>query len=806
MTFSLKKILPHIIVLIGFVVLSMAVFYPLLQGKKLFQSDIVQYAGMAKELQDYRAETGEETYWTNSGFAGMPTYQLGAKYPHNHIKKLDLTLRFLPRPADYVFLYLLCSYILFLVLRLDYKYAAIGAVAFALSTYLIIILGVGHNSKAHAIAYMPLVLAGIILTFQRKYLWGFALTAIAMGLQLVSNHFQMTYYLLLLVVVLGIAYLVDAYKKKQLMHYVTSIAVLVIAVLLAIGMNAGNILATKEYVDESKRGPSDLSIQADGSPKEASSGLSKEYITQFSYGKMESFNLFIPRFMGGGNGEKLGSDSNTYEAYRKLGATTTQALEEAKRAPMYWGDQPIVEAPAYVGAVVIFLAVVALFLVKGRLKWWLISGVLLSLFLSWGKNMSFLTNFFIDYVPLYNKFRAVSSIQVILELCLPILAVFGLHRLLNDFAKDEEKWHALKWSGIITGGIAFTFLLLKETLFNFSGANDPFYKNAYGPDFIEALRDDRMVLYTQDTIRTLVFVALSFGLLWYYLKGKVKEYLVLVGFGVLIIADLAMVNHRYVNADDFVVASRVDRPYQPTPADREIMNDQTHYRVLDVTTGTTRPNYFHNSLSGYNAAELGRYAELFSFHVEQNNLEVLNMLNTKYFISDDDNGGIVPFQNPEANGNAWFIQDLRVVKNADAEIKALDSLATKIAAVTTDEALQAKRFIIDSSATIGLTEVKPNKLSYRSSNTNDGYAVFSEIYYPHGWQISIDGEPATMNRVNYTLRGLALPKGEHTIVFEFKPEVIEIGGTIALASSVLFILLVTGTWFIQSRKAKSADA
>ncbi|MGV6832539.1 MAG: YfhO family protein [bacterium] len=806
MTFSLKKILPHIIVLIGFVVLSMAIFYPLLQGKKLFQSDIVQYSGMAKELQDYRAETGEETYWTNSGFAGMPTYQLGAKYPHNYIKKLDLALRFLPRPADYVFLYLLCSYILFLVLRLDYKYAALGAVAFALSTYLIIILGVGHNSKAHAIAYMPLVLAGIILTFQRKYLWGFALTAIAMGLQLVSNHFQMTYYLLLLVVVLGIAYLVDAYKKKQLMHYFISIDVLVIAVLLAIGMNAGNILATKEYVDESKRGPSELTIQADGSPKEASTGLSKEYITQYSYGKMESFNLFIPRFMGGGNGEELGSDSNTYEAYRKLGATTTQALEEARRAPMYWGDQPIVEAPAYVGAVVIFLAVVALFLVKGRLRWWLVGGVLLSLFLSWGKNMSFLTNFFIDYVPLYNKFRAVSSIQVILELCLPILAVFGLHRLLNDFAKDEEKWHALKWSGIITGGIAIAFLLLKETLFNFSGANDPFYKDAYGPDFIEALRDDRIALYTQDTIRTLVFVALSFGLLWYYLKGKVKEYLVLVGFGVLIIADLAMVNHRYVNADDFVVASRVDRPYQPTPADREIMNDQTHYRVLDVTTGTTRPNYFHNSLSGYNAAELGRYAELFSFHVERNNLEVLNMLNTKYFISDDDNGAIVPFQNPEANGNAWFIQDLRVVENADAEIRALDSLATKIAAVTTDEALQAKRFTVDSVATITLTEVKPNKLSYRSSNANDGYAVFSEIYYPYGWQITIDGEPVKMNRVNYTLRGLAIPKGEHTIVFEFKPEVIEIGGTISLASSILFILLVAGIWFIQSRKAKSADA
>ena len=426
MQFSIKRILPHILVILGFVILSLAYFSPVLKGKQIFQSDIMQYIGMSKQQTDFKAETGEETYWTNAAFAGMPTYQLGAKYPHNYIKKLDLALRFLPRPADYLFLYLLSFYVLLLVLKVDFKLAALGAIAFGFSTYLIIILGVGHNSKAHAIAYMPLVLSGILLTFQRKYIAGFLLTAIAMGLEIVSNHFQMTYYLMLLVIVLGVAYLIDAYRKKVLPHYFKSVGILFGAVLLAVALNATGVMATQEYVKESTRGKTELTINADGSQIEASSGLSKDYITQFSYGYWETFNLFIPRFMGGGNGEDVGKDSATYEAYRKLGATTTQAAQESERAPMYWGDQPIVEAPAYVGAVILFLFVLALFLVKGRLKWWLVGGTILSLLLSYGKNLGFLTNFFIDYVPLYNKFRAVTSIQVILELCIPVLGIrFG---------------------------------------------------------------------------------------------------------------------------------------------------------------------------------------------------------------------------------------------------------------------------------------------------------------------------------------------------------------------------------------------
>jgi len=385
MQFSFKKILPHALIIVGFVAASLLYFNPVLKGKQIFQSDIMQYTGMAKQQNDFRAETGKETYWTNGAFGGMPTYLLGAKYPHNYIKKLDLSLRFLPRPADYLFLYFIGFYILLLVLKVDFKLAALGALAFGFSTYLIILLGVGHNSKAHAIAYMPLVLSGILLTFQRKYIFGFLLTVIAMSLEIVANHFQMTYYLLLLVIVLGIAYLIDAYRKQQLPHFFKSVGILTVAVILSIGLNATNIMATQEYVGESYRGKSELTINPDGSAKEVTNGLDKEYITEYSYGIIESFNLFIPRFMGGSTYENVGRDSNVYDAFISLGAMPIQALNEVKQAPTYWGDQPIVEAPAYVGAVTIFLFVLGLFLVKGRLKWWLVGGVILSWLLSLGK-------------------------------------------------------------------------------------------------------------------------------------------------------------------------------------------------------------------------------------------------------------------------------------------------------------------------------------------------------------------------------------------------------------------------------------
>ncbi|MDU8886178.1 YfhO family protein [Yeosuana sp. MJ-SS3] len=802
MQFNFNKLIPHLLVLVGFVILSLAYFSPVLKGKKIFQSDIMHYIGMSKQQNDFNANTGDETYWTNSAFGGMPTYQLGAKYPHNYIKKLDLTLRFLPRPADYLFLYFVGFYILLLVLKVDYRLSILGALAFGFSTYLIIILGVGHNSKAHAIAYMPLVLSGIILTFKRKYIQGFLLTAVALALEIVANHFQMTYYLLLLVIVLGIAYLIDAYKKKLLHHYFKSVGILVLAVILAVGLNATNILATQEYVKESMRGKSELTINPDNSQKEESSGLSKEYITEYSYGLLETFNLYIPRFLGGGSYEDVGKDSDFYEFNLRQGATPLQAKEMVKQTPTYWGNQPIVEAPAYVGAVILFLFVLALFLVKGRLKWWLVGGTILSLFLSYGKNFGILTDFFIDYVPLYNKFRAVSSIQVILELCIPVLGVFGLFRLLNDFEREEDKHKALKYTFGITAGLALIFLFFKTSLFDFVGANDGYYLQNYGQQFIDALRADRQMLFTQDTLRTLVLVLLSAGLVFAYLKKKLSETWVIVAFGILILFDLVGVDKRYVNNDNFVSSLQVNKPYQANAADLEILKDTTHFRVYDIVSGNqpAKASYFHNSINGYSAAKLRRYDELYDFHIEKSNMEVLNMLNTKYLIAQDEEGNIFPYTNEEANGNAWFVEYFKEVNSADEEIIALDSLDSKrVAVININQFRNSNKtaFIVDSTASIKVLEYKPNYIKYESNNNHDGFAVFSEVYYPKDWKSYIDGQEVPHIRVDYVLRGMEVPKGKHIIEFKFDPQVVKTGSKISLASSFIFLLLLLGGLFIE---------
>ena len=811
MQFPLKKFLPHLLVLIGFVVASLLYFSPVLQGKQIKQSDIMHYIGMAQQQKEFKASTGEETYWTNSAFGGMPTYQLGARYPHNYIKKLDSVLRFLPRPADYLFIYFLGFYILLLALKVDFKLAALGALAFGFSTYLIIILGVGHNSKAHAIAYMPMVLAGIVLTFRQKYILGFLLTAIALGLEIGANHFQMTYYLMLLVLVLGIAYLIDAYRKGMVPHFFKSVGLMVVALILAIGLNATNILATQEYVKESTRGKSELSINPDGTPKEVTSGLSRDYITEYSYGKMETFNLFIPRLFGGGNNEDVGKDSEIYKFFRNLGATPAQARDEAERAPTYWGEQPIVEAPAYVGAVVIFLFVFALFLVRGRLKWWLVGGTILSLLLSYGKNLPFLTDFFIDYVPLYDKFRAVSSIQVILELCIPVLAIFGLVRLFNDFDKDERKLTSLKISAGIAAGLAVLFFLFKGS-FDFAGVNDGYYRQLYGDygqGYIDALKDDRRTLFTQDTLRTLVLVLLSAGTIFMFLKKKLSETLVVVIFAALILFDLVGVDRRYVNTENFVSSVKVNKPYQANAADKEIMKDDGHFRVFDISSeGRSMPAksaYFHNSLSGYHAAKLKRFDDLFDFHIARNNMNVLNMLNTKYIIAEEE-GQIFPFVNEDANGNAWFVSKLRLVPSANDAIMALDSLNTLEEAVyegpnrghgiSKRPGNLPSEYRVDSLARITLTEHKPNYLKYTSTNANDGFAVFSEMFYGNGWKATIDGKERTIQRVDYVLRGLEIPAGEHDIIFSFEPEVVQTGSTIALGSSIILgLLLIGGVWF-----------
>jgi len=819
----LKKILPHALVFVGFIVLSLAYFSPVLQGKEILQSDILQYNAMAKQQREFKANTGEETYWTNSAFGGMPTYQLGARYPHTYIKNLDLGLRFLPRPADYLFLYFVGFYLLLLCLKVNFKLAILGALAFGFSTYLIIILGVGHNSKAHAIAYMPLVLSGIILTFRRKYILGFIVTAIAMGLELVANHFQMTYYLMLLVVVLGIAYLIDAFKKKIISHYFKSVGILAAAVILAIGLNAANIMATQEYAKESTRSKTALTINPDGTPKkDISSGLPREQITEYSYGYWETFNLFIPRFLGGGMGEDLGKGSAFYKFYRNQGVPPADAAEAAKAVPTYWGNQTIVEAPAYIGAVVLFLFVLALFLVKGRLKWWLVSGTLLALLLSYGKNFSLLTDFFIDFVPLYNKFRAVTSIQVLLELCIPVLAIFGLVRLFNDYQKREEKLWALKKTTLITVGFCVVFLILRYTgiLLDFEGTRDAGWAEGGGQAFVDAIVADRKTIFTKDTLRSLLLILLSAGAIYLFLKQKLSEIQIVVIFAVLIVFDLVGVDRRYVNTENFVSSREVQNPFKPNNADKKILSEKGHFRVYDVssgagraisqkvntmTNGSTSAPYFHNTINGYHAAKLKRFNELSDFFPFTRHPELLNLFNIKYIISDDENKQPYPYKNPNVNGNAWFIEQLTVVESADQELLSLLDLKTKKEAVTTDYSIEdnvVNTFKVDSLATITVKEYQPHYIKYESKNTNNGYAIFSEMYYKHGWNAYINKKLMTHNRVNYLLRGMDIPKGHHVIEFKFEPQVVKAGGTIALASSILLMLIIFGGLWVKFKKKK----
>lgn len=845
MKLSPKAIIVHLCVFGFFVLTSLVYFYPVLQGKAIFQSDIAQYKGMAKERDNYKELTGEESYWTNSAFGGMPTYQLGANYPNDYVKKLDRLIRFLPRPADYLFLYFIGFYILLLCLKVDFRLAALGALAFGFSTYLIIILGVGHNAKAHALGYIPMVLGGIILVFRKKYLWGFILTALAMALEISANHYQMTYYFMLLVLVLGLVHLVYAIKDKELKHFFLSVGILILAVGLSIAANATGLMATKEYADWSTRGKSELTVNPDGTPMQASNGLDKEYITQYSYGIAESLDLFVPRMFGGSGNEDLGKDSKVFEYLVGQGLPPSKALELSSGLPLYWGDQPIVAGPAYVGAIVIFLFILGLFLVNGKRKWWLLAGSIIALALSWGKNFpdfsnyaiighvlfvlftiviffvkekkwkpwllfgaifffivslsryfGTLTDFMIDYFPLYNKFRAVSSIQVVLELCLPVLGMLGLWELFKKSEDDKEKLKALKLSFFITLGLG-VFVFLLKGFFDFEGLRDEMYRGYFGDDVMTMIQRDREAVYTSDTIRSLIYVTLAAVVLWLFIKEKISKNILVFALGGLILFDLVGVALRYVNEGDFVRQRQVSTPFQASQLDQIIQQDDSIYRVFDPQEGLNgaRTSYFHKSIGGYHAAKPRSIQNLFEYHLYQNNLQVLNMLNVKYIIQQDEDGNSFPAVNDDANGNAWFVGRLIPVSSANEEIEALKDFDSKLEAVVntrTYPQLTKSRFDLDSLASISLVDYRPNYLKYQTSNSNEGFVVFSEIYYPSGWNAFIDGKAEPHYKVDYTLRGMKVPAGTHEIEFKFEPKVVETGSQISLAACILLGLIIVG--------------
>ncbi|WP_347343938.1 YfhO family protein [Maribacter aestuarii] len=568
-------------------------------------------------------------------------------------------------------------------------------------------------------------------------------------------------------------------------------------------------MATKEYADWSTRGKSELTINPDGSAKDNTGGLSKEYITQWSYGVTESFNLFVPRLFGGASQENLGEDSKSFNYLVDKGLPRSSALDFVSGIPLYWGQQPITSGPAYIGAIVFFLFILGLFLVKSKHKWWLVVGTILSLVLSWGKNFSTLTDFMIDYFPLYDKFRAVSSIQVILELCVPILAILALKKMFSTKVDVSAKLSSLKYAAGVVLGLGVLLFVFKG-MFDFIGPGDDRLRMTGLEELPEMLRLDRKAVYTSDLLRSMTYVLITSVLLWFYIKGKLKTNLMVLTIGLLIVFDLVGVNLRYVNEDSFVSKRRMLEPFQPTAADKQILEDDGVFRVFDQTDGfdSAKTAYFHQSITGYHAAKPAGMQDLFDFHIYNGNLSVFNMLNVKYLVRQDEEGNSFPIENPNANGNAWFVENLKQVNSANAEIQALDSLNTKVTAVvnTNDfKNINRYNYQIDSTASISLIDYKPNHLSYTTNNPNAGVAVFSEMYYGNGWNAYIDGELTDHFRVNYVLRALKVPEGKHKVEFKFEPKVVEQGSKITLASTLLLGLILLGGIGFSFWKGKKED-
>ena len=777
------NIAKHITVIIFFIITAVLFFSPVLKGKKILQNDIVQYSGMSKELKDYRSNYEKETYWVNNAFSGMPTYQLGAKYPHNYIKKLDLLIRFLPRPADYLFLYFIGFYFLMLSLKIEYRLAVLGALSFGFSTYLIIIIGAGHNAKAHAISYMPFVLGSIIYVVRKKYIIGFILTAIFLGLQLTANHFQMTYYLMFIVIVMAIWFVVKCIKENDRVHLIKTIVVLFTSLVFSLLMNSSNILTTMEYSKESTRGnSSSLTINSDGSPKENfSKGLDREYITQWSYGVFESLNLFIPKIVGGGSSEKLDSNSSFYQILRKSGYSPLESNQIVKNSPTYWGNQPFVEAPAYVGIAVFFLFVFSVFLYRGNHRSWLLASIILSLLLSFGKNFSFLTDLFISYFPIYDKFRAVSSIQVILELCIPIMAILGLSSLFSDKIMTKSKIRALNFTGMVFLLILIVLYLIKGFL-PFSGISDQYMDET----IVEALIEDRKEIYVSQLLKSFIFISIIFSLIFLFIKEKLKKNYFIVSLAIIISTDLILYSKNYVNDENFVDAVNVENPYNLDEVYKSIIDDKSDYRVLDLTENSTKPNYFFNSINGYHAAKLGRYNDVMDFYLNKNHLNTLSMLNTKYIIFNQE-GEKQIFKNEFSSGSAWFVKENINVFDDDQEIKSLDTLNYK--EISVSQSFESKKYYNNTSSIV-VAEKKSDYIRYDVSSDYTGLIIFSEIFYPKGWKAYINDQEVTMERFNYILRGFVVPKGKHRLEFVFDPTIVKLSSNISLFSTLGFVFII----------------
>jgi len=801
-SFIRNKAYIHSIVVLGFALVSLLFYYPVLSGKTLLQSDIRQYEGMSRQLKDYRAKTAKETYWIDNAYGGMPTYQLGAQYPSDFLSPIYSFFRILPRPTHILFLYLFGAYLLLLILKIPWQTALFGALAFGFSTYLLIILQVGHNTKALAVSFFPFVIAGLILLFRREFFLGLLLTSLALGMQIRANHYQMTYYLMLLIGVFVLVWAIQSFKSKNISSFFRALALLTISGFLALGFNATPLLATAEYANFSTRGKSELKLNPDGSPKEQSTGLDYDYITEYSYGIFESLNLIVPRIQGGGSSEDLGEQHGVYDFLINNGVRPAQARQFSENIPTYWGSQPILEAPAYIGVTVFFFALLALFYVRSPLRNALLVGVLFSLVLSWGKNFSVLTDFFIDYIPFYNKFRAVSSIQVVLELCFPLLAALGLQWALTR----QNKFDFPRFAKRVGIPILFLIgLLLFKGSLSFSGLNDSYFTEIYGAELVNVIKEARVSIFQKDLIRAiLILLFLSALVAYYQFKNANKNLILVICIGVLLF-DLHDISSRYISRENFVPHSRAAVPFQITGADRAIQQDSSRYRVFEPQLGLTgaRTAYFHNSLGGYHGAKPRRFEELINYYNTHQIPAVLDFLNVKYvLVNDTEENSLQPFNNPNALGAAWAVEKIKVVPTADALLESMKTTDFSSQALVLENSFPEEiplKYQQDSLTTVNLVEEAPDHLVYQVQADSEQFIVFSEMYYPQGWRATVNGLQTPIVNVNYVLRGLKVPAGNSTVEFRFEPEVVVLGTAIRWGSLILFLLLLGAFYFVQSR-------
>jgi len=832
----MKKLLPDLIAILAFVLLSFAYFFPAdIENRILFQHDTAAGAGAGQEVKEYYEQTGERSRWTNSLFGGMPMYQIAPSY--DSTKSLQWVQKayqlFLPDYVCLTFMLMLGFYILLRVFGIPVWLAGLGGIMWAFSSYFFILISAGHIWKFITLAYVPPTIAGIVLAYRGKLLWGGILTALFVALQITSNHVQMSYYFFFVILFFVGAYFEKAWRTKTLPQFFKASAVLIVAALVGIAANVSNLYHTYAYSKETMRGKSEL-VQTGDAAKQTSSGLDRDYITQWSYGIDETLTLLVPNFKGGASAALSQSETAMSKAnpmYSSLYGSLTQ----------YFGTQPMTSGPVYVGAFVLFLFVLGCFIVKGPLKWALIGATFFSIVLSWGKNFMPLTDFFIDYVPLYNKFRAVSSILVIAEFTIPLLAIFALKRLLEEpeILKQEKK--PLGISLLLTAGIALLLAVAPGSIGSgyVPAQEAQMLQNAVNQQMIPAnelsgilanLGEIRAELVSSDALRSFIIIGIGCSLLWLYASGKLRSSLTIAGITILCLADMWGVNKRYLNDAQFVPHSIRTETFTKTNTDELILQDTSlDYRVLNFATSTFDDNntsYWHKSVGGYHPAKLRRYQEMIEHHispemqaaykaiataggemdsVDANKFRVLNMLNTKYFIFPaGQQRQTVPILNPHAYGNAWFVNKVQYVNNANEEIDALDSIIPTETAVVDarfkDVLKGATESYKDSLSSICLTSYAPNRLTYETNNAQDGIAVFSEIYYPDGWHVTIDGQPAELARADYILRTMYVPAGQHTIEMRFDPTSLHVTEGIAYGALALLVIGIIMAVLIAKRK------